>query len=266
MSRLSYIVYIYLKANTHQTSAKLAKAVEEIQKVQSTLPLHLSEKFPANNDDRLWEAKHPWVSFQRYLMAYVLDFLQLSITRLLVPKSPHEDGKGFREVALQCALRLLHRYAAPAPRIYRLVWAVSAATTAAALYVSLDMLVHSSEYIGEEKLRMTELLNHVAMELKQHAVVAVHAAKGSSVIESLLPLIAQATPSNSGSSYTLHDLLQQLSTLSESVYSVPDAPPAKSSNAVPSGSIENFDIYTGLDDTLDVNFEINDWDTIFHQL
>ncbi|KAF2845602.1 hypothetical protein T440DRAFT_472514 [Plenodomus tracheiphilus IPT5] len=265
MSRLSYIIYIYIKGNAQQTPPKLAKAVEEIEKVRAGLPLHLSSIFPANDEDTQWERQYPWIHFQRYLISYVIDFMQLSILRLLVLKDSEEGATDYRKLAIEAALRQLNRYAAPAPRVFRLVWAVSAATAAAALYVALDMLLNPAQYHAESKMRMIGLLRHVGLELKQHAAVAVHAARGSSVMESLLPLITQAHPSQPGTNYTLHGLLQRLSTLNQSVYSVPDDPPVNVDSAMPDGSHESSDVFAGTHDTFDADFDLNDWDNLVLQ-
>ncbi|EAT84086.1 hypothetical protein SNOG_08918 [Parastagonospora nodorum SN15] len=118
MSRLAYIFYVYIKANTHQTPPKLLKAIEEIQNVRRNLPLHLSQHFPANDDDREWEQQHEWVTFQRYLLTIVLDFLELGIARVLVSRDTEDDPERPRKLAVACANRILHNYSLPVPRPY----------------------------------------------------------------------------------------------------------------------------------------------------
>jgi hypothetical protein len=54
-------------------------------------------------------------------------------------------------------------------------------------------------------------LKHAAVELKRHADVAVHAAKGSRMIERLLPLVTQGTIDTPYPLQTVHDLVQHLS-------------------------------------------------------
>jgi hypothetical protein len=186
MCRISYIVYVYIKANTHRTRLKFAKAIEEIEIVRRDLPLHLSSSFPATEDDKQWETEHPWIPFQRYLIAYVIDFVLLSIARVLIPTNPEDDSANSRQLALQSASRILNRYATPVPRVYRLVWTVSAATVAAAVYISLDMLANSHDYRGDSRLQTINLLKQASVEFKKHTVVAAHAAKGSVFLDGLL--------------------------------------------------------------------------------
>jgi hypothetical protein len=211
MSRLAYIFYVYIKANTHQTPPKLIKAIEEIQNARRDLPLHLSHHFPANEDDKQWEIEHPWVPFQRYLVTLVLDFLELGIARVLVTRDTQDDPARFRKIAIASANRILRSYATTVPRVYRLVWTVSAATVAASVYISLDMIANPHDYRGDVKAETIEILGFVALELKRHAEVAVHAAKGSTMIERLLFLINQEPPAISHPPRTVHDLVQELS-------------------------------------------------------
>jgi hypothetical protein len=223
MSRLAYIFYIYIKANTHQTSSKLTKAIEEIQNVRKNLPLHLSHRFPANADDKQWELEHPWVPFQRYLVTHVLDFLELGIARVLVSRETEDDPSRFRKLATTLATRILQNYAISVPRLYRLVWTVSAAAVAAALYISLDLLANPQDYRGNAKAEAVELLRYASVELRRHADVAVHAAKGSALIERLMPLVTQDHAMVAHPQSTVQDLVQQLSasdktTASDSFY------------------------------------------------
>lgn len=211
MSRLAYIFYVYIKANTHQTPPKLLKAIEEIQNSRRNLPLHLSQHFPANDDDREWEQQHEWVSFQRYLMTIVLDFLELGIARVLVSRDTEDDPERPRKLAVACANRILHNYSLPVPRPYRLVWTVSAAVVAAAVYISLDMLANPHEYRDNTKAQAIELLSHAAAELKKHSEVAMHAATGFAIIEHLLLLVSQDPPAVSRTPCTVHDLIKELS-------------------------------------------------------
>lgn len=215
MSRLAYIFYIYIKVNTHHTPSKFAKAIEEIQTIQRNLPLHLSQNFPANNSDIQWEVEHPWVPLQRYLLTHVIDFLQLGITRVLVSQELGDETTKFRKLALDSSNRILQNYAIQVPRVYRLIWTVSAATVAAAVYISLDILAHPHDYREEVRFTIVELLRNSARELQKHAPVAVHAAKGSAVIKGLLTLLDQQGTDESYSPRPLHDLLQQLSTTNQ---------------------------------------------------
>ncbi|KAH7366683.1 hypothetical protein BKA66DRAFT_591987 [Pyrenochaeta sp. MPI-SDFR-AT-0127] len=215
MSRLAYIFYIYIKANTHHTTSKFAKAIEEIQVVQKTLPLHLSPSFPASENDMQWEVEHPWVPLQRYLLTHVIDFLQLGIARGLVSKEPRDDMAQFRKLALDSSTRILHNYAIQVPRVYRLIWTVSAATVAASIYISLDILANPHDYGREMSRKTVALLRNSATELRKHAVVAVHAAKGSAVIESLLPLLEAHCDHETQSPHSLHQLLKQLTSANQ---------------------------------------------------
>ncbi|KAK1919025.1 hypothetical protein P3342_001155 [Pyrenophora teres f. teres] len=267
MSRLAYVLYLYVKANTHQTHLKFAKAIEEIQNVQRDLPLHLSPSFPANEDDRQWESEHPWIPFQRYLITYVLDFLLLSIARVLIPKKLEDDSTTFRQLAIQCANRILNHYAIPVPRVYRLVWTVSAATVAAAIYMALDILANPHDYRGNARMRIINLLRQASTELGKHSVVAVHAAKGNAVLEGLLPLLEQhdfelprAPPR------TIHDLLQQLSTAQQDVSSSLPTSNAALDGFDHVGNYEDINMFDGLGNTMEGNFDLNEWDHVFLQL
>ena len=267
MCRLAYIVYLYIKANTHQTHLKFAKAIEEIQIVKRDLPLHLSPNFPANEDDRIWESEHPWIPFQRYLITYVLDFLLLSIARVLIPRNPEDDPAISRQLALHSANRILNHYATPVPRVYRLVWTVSAATVAASIYISLDMLANSHDYRGDSKLRVIGLLRQASVELKKHAVVAAHAAKGSAVLEGLLPLLEQHDYDRPRASHSMQELLQQLAAADLGV-------PSDSSIVTDSdldglahvGNYDSINMCDGISNPLEGTYGIDDWDHVFSQL
>jgi len=211
MSRLAYIFYVYIKANTHQTPPKLLKAIDEIQNSRRNLPLHLSQHFPANDDDREWEQQHEWVTFQRYLVTIVLDFLELGIARVLVARDTEDDPERPRKLAVACANRILLNYSLPVPRPYRLVWTVSAAVVAAAVYISLDILANPHEYRDNAKVQAIELLSHATAELKKHSEVAMHAAKGFTMIEHLLLLVSQDPPAVTRTPCTVHDLIKELS-------------------------------------------------------
>jgi hypothetical protein len=211
MSRLAYIFYVYIKANNHQTLSKLTKAIEEVESVRKDLPLHLSPHFPANDDDRQWESENSWVPFQRYLVSHVLDFLELGIARVLVSKGTETDPTEHRKLAVRLSSSILRNYAIPVPRVYRLVWTVSAAAVAASVYIALDMLANPNEYHRELKMNTIDLLRHAAVELNKHADVAVHAAKGSRMIERLLPLVTQDSIATHFPLRTVHDLVQHLS-------------------------------------------------------
>ncbi|KAJ5029411.1 hypothetical protein J3E72DRAFT_232471 [Bipolaris maydis] len=267
LCRLSYIVYIYIKANTHQTHLKFVKAIEEITAVRRDLPLHLSPGFPANEDDVIWESEYPWISFQRYLIAYVLDFLLLSIARVLNPQESRDDSMNYRQLALESANRILDHYAKPVPRVYRLVWVVSAATVAASVYISLDMLANSHDYRGDSRNHIIGLLRQASVELKKHAVVAVHAAKGSAMLEDLLPLLEQHDFDRPRTSYSMKDLLQQLAVAD---LGVPSNPPVNSGPVIDGlphvSNGETVGIFDGNGNTIDGNFAITEWEHVFSQL
>lgn len=259
MSRLAYIFYIYIKANTHHTPSKISKAIEEIQRVQKNLPLHLSHKFPANDDDKQWEAEHPWVSFQRYLITLVLDFLQLGITRVIISKEPQDDTAKFRKLALESSSRILHNYATVVPRYYKLVWTVSAAVVAAAMYLALDMLTNPHDYHGDTRSRMIELLRNSTVELKSHAAVAVHAAKGSSVMDSLLPVLEKPDTSLLNSPHSVPDLLRQLSASNHDLGpNRSDLFNANSPSEFPHTQ-EDFMMFAGAEEFLEEPFRTDDW-------
>lgn len=266
MCRVSYIIYLYIKANTHQTNLKFIKAIEEVETVRRDLPLHLSPSFPANEDDRIWESQHPWIPFQRYLIHYVLDFITLTIARVLIPKDAEDDPINSRHLALQSANRILNYYAAPAPRMYRLVWVVSASTVASAIYVSLDMLANPHDYRGDAKLGIINLLRIAFLELKKHSEVAIHAAKGSAVLEGLLPVLERHDTELPGVPRTIHELLQQLSMAAHSTSNdLSNSAPAMDGFAH-HGNYENIDMFDGIGNTLQETFAFEDWDEVFAQM
>jgi hypothetical protein len=267
MCRISYIVYVYIKANTHRTRLKFAKAIEEIEIVRRDLPLHLSSSFPATEDDKQWETEHPWIPFQRYLIAYVIDFVLLSIARVLIPTNPEDDSANSRQLALQSASRILNRYATPVPRVYRLVWTVSAATVAAAVYISLDMLANSHDYRGDSRLQTINLLKQASVEFKKHTVVAAHAAKGSVFLDGLLPLLEQHDFDHPRTSYTMQDMLQQITAADMGVPSESQTMPDSGLDGLTQmGNYEAMDMFDGTGNTFDGTYGMNAWDHIFSQL
>jgi hypothetical protein len=209
LCRLSYIFYIYIKVNTHQTASKFVKAMEEIETVRRNLPLHLSSKFPANIDDEEWESEHPWVTFQRYCITHSLEFMQLSIARTLAMGNIGGDTTRYREAAMNSATSILHSYMMPVPRVYKLVWTISASTVAAAVYTSLDILMYPQDYTPIKKQEHVNLLKQVAHQLSQYSCVAIHAAKGSASIKRLLTRLEQDF---SMSHLSVHDILRHLIT------------------------------------------------------
>jgi hypothetical protein len=239
------------------------KAIEEVQAVRRDLPLHLSQNFPANEDDRIWELEYPWIPFQRHQIHYVLDFLLLTIARVLIPEDTRDNPTNSRQLALQSANRILNYYAAPTPRVYKLVWVISASTVAAAIYVSLDMLANPHDYRGDAKLVIINLLTMAFMELKKHSAVAVHAAKGSAVLEGLLPVLEQHDTELPGTTRTIHELLQQLSMADHTTTT-------KSSYAMDgfahSGNYENIHMFDGTGQTLQATYGFDDWDEVFAQM
>lgn len=233
MSRLAYIFYIYIKANTHHTRPKFAKAIEEIRAVKESLPLYMSPMFPATIDDEDWERENPWVPFQRYLITHVLEFMQLSIARILATKELGDDAGKYRALAVESAKAILYSYSTLVPRFYRLVWTVSASAAASAIYVSLDMIAYPHEYQGETKNNMIELLRQTSQEMKNHAAVAMHAAKGSMIIESVLPFLRQEHTTISSPPQSLPDILRQLSASTQSPgYSLSTSPSPYAENAL----------------------------------
>ncbi|KAJ9618522.1 hypothetical protein H2203_009119 [Taxawa tesnikishii (nom. ined.)] len=212
MAKLAYIFFIYIKANAHHTSTKLNKALEEINSVRRSLPLHLSPHFPANRDDVEWEKQHPWVSFQRYLIAHVLDFMQLSILRVLVMVTRDAASRRYRTLAVESACRILANYNLPGPRVYRLVWTVSASTVAAGIYLALDHLMHTQGfYSTANATEHIELIRTAAHSLREHSSVTVHAAKGSDTLERLIQLIGKWQPSEGMKMHSLRTMLAQIS-------------------------------------------------------
>lgn len=120
MGQLSYIFYIYLKANATRTALKSAKALEQINAVKSGLPLHLSENFPANHDDARWESQHPWIAVQRHQLAIVLDFMILSISRSLAIGGAQSERPKNRSMAADAARRILLSFNAALPRFHEI--------------------------------------------------------------------------------------------------------------------------------------------------
>lgn len=212
MCRLAYIFYIYIKVNTHHTASKYIKAMEEIEAVRRNLPLHLSSKFPANIDDEEWESEHPWVPFQRYLITHALDFMQLSIARILTMSNLGSDSSRYRTLASSHAMSILQNYLSPLPRVYKLVWVVSASTVAAAVYVSLDILIKPHEYPPMKKMEYVTLLRQVAEILGHHSAVAIHASKGSQTIQRLLSYLDK---DEQMSHLPVHEILRRLTVDSE---------------------------------------------------
>ncbi|THY16332.1 hypothetical protein D6D00_08933 [Aureobasidium pullulans] len=209
MCRLSYIVYIYIKVNTHQNASKFIKALEEIEIVKRNLPLHLSNKFPANIDDEEWEATHSWITFQRFLITHGIDFMLLSIARTLAMGNIGSEQTRYREAAMASAMSILHSYLSPVPRVYKLVWTISASSVAAAVYTSLDILMNPQDYTPQKRQEHVHLLKQVVQELSKYSHVAIHAAKGSASIQKLLARLEQ---NFSMSHLSVHDILRHLTT------------------------------------------------------
>jgi len=209
MCRLSYIFYIYIKVNTHQNASKFIKALEEVEIVKRNLPLHLSTKFPANIDDEEWEATHPWITFQRYLINHAIDFMMLSIARTLAMGNIGSESNKYRDAAMASATSIINSYLSPVARVYKLVWTVSASTVAAAIYTSLDILMNPDDYTPQKRQEHIGLLNRVIQELSKYNHVAIHAAKGSASIQKLVNRLEQ---NFSMSHLTVHDILRHLTT------------------------------------------------------
>jgi hypothetical protein len=209
MCRLSYIFYIYIKVNTHQKASKFIKALEEVEIVKRNLPLHLSTKFPANIDDEEWEATHPWITFQRYLINHAIDFMMLSIARTLAMGNIGSESNRYRDAAMASATSIISSYLAPVARVYKLVWTVSASTVAAAIYTSLDILMNPQDYTPQKRQEHIDLLNRVIQELSKYTHVAIHAAKGSASIQKLVNRLEQ---NFSMSHLSVHEILRHLTT------------------------------------------------------
>lgn len=209
MCRLSYIFYIYIKVNTHQNAAKFTKALEEIEIVKRNLPLHLSTKFPANIDDEEWEATHPWITFQRYLINHSIEFMMLSIARTLAMGNIGIESTRYRDAAMAAATNIIKSYLSPVARVYKLVWTVSASTVAAAVYTSLDILMNPQDYIPQKRQEHIVVLKQVVQELGKYSHVAIHAAKGSATIQKLVSRLEQDF---SMSHLSVHDILRHLTT------------------------------------------------------
>ncbi|KAG9852201.1 hypothetical protein KCU98_g3603, partial [Aureobasidium melanogenum] len=209
MCRLSYIFYIYIKVNTHQNASKFIKALEEIEIVKRNLPLHLSTKFPANIDDEEWEATHPWITFQRYLINHSIEFMMLSIARTLAMGNIGSETTRYRDAAMAAATNIIHSYLAPVARVYKLVWTVSASTVAAAVYTSLDILMNPQDYTPQKRQEHIAVLKQVVQELGKYSHVAIHAAKGSATIQKLISRLEQDF---SMSHLSVHDILRHLTT------------------------------------------------------
>ncbi|CAN9430967.1 unnamed protein product [Alternaria alternata] len=190
----------------------------------------------------------------------------LTLSRVLIPKDAEDDPINSRHLALQWANRILNYYAAPAPRMYRLVWVVSASTVASAIYVSLDMLANPHDYRGDAKLRIINLLRMAFLELKKHSEVAIHAAKGSAVLEGLLPVLERHDTELPGVPRTIHELLQQLSMAAHSTSNdLSNSAPAMDGFAH-HGNYENIDMFDGIGNTLQETFAFEDWDEVFAQM
>jgi hypothetical protein len=209
MCRLSYIFYICVKTNKYQITSRYIRAMEEIETVRRNLPIYLSSKFPANIDDEEWESEFPWVTFQRYCITHSLEFMQLSIARTLAMGNMGGDSTRYRETAMNSANNILHSYMTTVPRVYKLVWTISASTVAAALYTSLDLLMYPHDYTALKKQEHINLLKQVAQQLDQYSCVSIHAAKGSASIKRLLSRLEQDF---SMSQLSVHDILRSLTT------------------------------------------------------
>ena len=189
MRKLAYVFYVYIKSNSHHNATKFEKAMEEINTIRRSLPLHLTHAFPANEDDEAWESMHPWIPFQRYLIATIIEFMQLSIARILAIAGNANEHARYKTLARTSASKILQSYVrVDIPRVYRLLWIVSASTVAAGVYTALDQLMEvqsTDTYIGGN----LELIRQASSLLQQNAAVAIHGVKGSSVLNRLLLLL-----------------------------------------------------------------------------
>ncbi|KIW05080.1 uncharacterized protein PV09_04228 [Verruconis gallopava] len=194
MARLAYIFYIYFKANATRTAMKTTKALDEIDAVRRSLPLHLSPHFPANSDDFEWEKQHPWVTFQRYQISVVIDFMVLATARSLAIARHIEDKQKYRTIATAAARRLLLSFTGTAPRFFKLLWSSSASAVAAGIFLTLDYLISqsmnepkSAQYLNE----LLALIQSAISIMRQNSVVTVHAENGVTILLELCNICQQ---------------------------------------------------------------------------
>lgn len=200
MGQLSYIFYIYLKANAARTIMKSTKALEEIEAVKKGLQLHLSSQFPANADDARWEASLPWIATQRNQLAMVFDFMILAISRSLAFAGQLEDRSKYRTMAVNAARQLLWRFNTKLARFQKLLWSSSASAVAAGIFLALDYILsqdspdaRSTEYLHE----LLPLVHRTMDALEQNAQVTIHAEKGVGILRQLYTA-CQQWPHGSG--------------------------------------------------------------------
>lgn len=210
MTKLAYSFYIYVKSNGDATAMKLNKAFEEIEVIRKSLPLHLSRS-PASDENAEWEENHPWIPFQRYLISHVIDFMRLSISRILSMQNAQEDSQKHRAIAAESAKNILHSYLRPHPRVYKLVWVVSASAVASSIYLTLHHLIPHGLASEVEVAEQMQLIKNAAAMLRQHSDVAIHAAKGSEAIERLLELCGRWEPPQDIDGHSMRDVLIHLS-------------------------------------------------------
>jgi len=211
MARLSYIFYIYIKANASHSVMKFSKAIDEINAIRRSLPLHLSSHFPANTDDQTWEQQYTWVPFQRYLIGQAIDFMQLSIARILAisKQTKADESQRYRTLASDAAVRILQSYVGEHPREYKLIWISSASAVASGIYLALEYLMPHEPSSSDISERLS-LIRSAAQGLRRNSFVTVHAAKGSAVLDRLLLLCSQRQPSSGSPSPSLAVILSQL--------------------------------------------------------
>jgi hypothetical protein len=109
-------------------------------------------------------------------------------------------------------------------------------------------------------LQTIDLLTHAAVELKKHADVAVHAAKGSAIIERLLPLVSQEQIMVSHPPRTVHDLVQQLSASDRNTELDYPALTPPDMSAAYIGTYEHDEIFGQFEGRFDETFGMNEWD------
>lgn len=212
MTRLAYIFYVHIKSSNHHTAINLSKALEEVGTIRNSLPVHLTPQANTNLGGTQTEQEHPWISLQRHILCHVMDFIQLSISRVLSMRNNSDDTLAYRAIAVASARRILQNYLQPSPRIYRLIWVVSASTVAAGVYLIIDHLVtHQDASNSLNNAQDILLVREASSILRNHCKFTVHAAKGSAVIERLLHLYEQKHSSPVARVFSFDEILHHLS-------------------------------------------------------
>jgi hypothetical protein len=173
---------------------KSIKALEEISAVRKSLPLHLSQSFPANNDDAEWELLYPWVTIQRHQLATVLDFMVLGIARSLAIAGNENDRPSYRVMATEAARRILKGFTSSAPRIQKLLWSSSASAVASGIFLALEYILSQDSQTPRTIEYLHELLPLVQSTmdiLDRNSPVTIHAEKGVGILRHLWTVCQQ---------------------------------------------------------------------------